>query len=50
MMFVVVYTVFVYFSCDYVAIGNGVGCREAETFISQLIKKRAFAPLDLAYW
>jgi len=36
-------------SCDYVAIGNGVGCREAETFISQLIKQRAFAPLDLAY-
>ncbi|KAL9954080.1 hypothetical protein ACROYT_G041574 [Oculina patagonica] len=36
-------------SCDYVAIGNGVGCRDAETFISQLIKQRVFAPLDISY-
>jgi len=35
--------------CDYVAIGNGVGCRDAETFISQLIKQRVFAPLEIAY-
>lgn len=36
-------------SCVYVAIGNGVGCRDAETFISQLIKQRVFAPMDIAY-
>ncbi|KAJ7330759.1 RNA binding [Desmophyllum pertusum] len=36
-------------SCEYVAIGNGVGCRDAETFISQLIKQRELAPLDIAY-
>lgn len=36
-------------SCDYVAVGNGVGCREAETLMSQLIKQQAFAPLDIAY-
>lgn len=36
-------------SCDYVAVGNGTGCRDAETFISHLIKKRVFAPLDVAY-
>ena len=41
---------FFVFSCDYVAIGNGVGCRDAETFISQLIKQRVFAPQDIAYW
>ena len=38
------------FSCDYIAIGNGVGCRETEKFISKLIEKGAFAPRDVAYW
>ena len=38
------------FSCDYIAIGNGVGCRETENFISKLIEKGAFAPRDVAYW
>ncbi|RMX59849.1 hypothetical protein pdam_00020341 [Pocillopora damicornis] len=36
-------------SCDYIAIGNGVGCRETEKFISKLIEKGAFAPCDVAY-
>ena len=43
-------TIVIFRSCDYVAIGNGVGCRDAETFISQLIKQRVFAPLEIAYW
>ena len=38
------------FSCDYIAIGNGFGCRETEKFISKLIEKGAFAPCDVAYW
>ena len=44
------HTVLFHCRCDYVAIGNGVGCRDAETFISELIKQRAFAPQDIAYW
>ncbi|XP_048586522.1 S1 RNA-binding domain-containing protein 1 isoform X2 [Nematostella vectensis] len=35
--------------CETIAIGNGVGCREAETFISDLIKSKAFHPLDPRY-
>jgi len=44
------FAVVIVYRCDYVAIGNGVGCRDAETFISQLIKERVFAPLEIAYW
>lgn len=36
-------------SCDYVAIGNGVGFREAEQFICKLIEKGKFVPRDVAY-
>ena len=37
-------------SCDTVAIGNGVGCRECESLVSQMIKENAFSPLDVVYW
>ncbi|KAI4497488.1 hypothetical protein M0802_007499 [Mischocyttarus mexicanus] len=32
-----------------VALGNGTACRETEKFLSNLIKSKAFAPLDISY-
>lgn len=35
--------------CDIVALGNGTACRETEEFLSELIQKGFFRPLDVSY-
>ena len=35
------------FRCEVFAVGNGVGCRETETYISSLIKENN---LKMNYW
>ena len=39
----------VFFSCDTIALGNGKGCREAESFLNSLIKRKFFDPLKVRY-
>ncbi|XP_020892635.2 S1 RNA-binding domain-containing protein 1, partial [Exaiptasia diaphana] len=36
-------------SCETIAIGNGVACRETEMFIAKMIKEEAFSPLEVVY-
>lgn len=35
--------------CEIVALGNGTACRETEEFLSELIQKGFFRPLDVSY-
>ncbi|XP_050408059.1 S1 RNA-binding domain-containing protein 1 [Patella vulgata] len=35
--------------CEVIAIGNGVGCRETEKFVSDLIQSKHFKPLEVYY-
>ena len=41
---------YVFQRCTLIAIGNGTACRDAEKFITTLIKKGAFAPVEASYW
>ncbi|XP_053568232.1 S1 RNA-binding domain-containing protein 1 [Bombina bombina] len=38
-----------HFNCFTIAIGNGTACRETERYFADLIQRRFFAPLDVAY-
>ena len=40
---------FRYFSCATIALGNGTACRETETFLSELIQRKYFDPVDVQY-
>lgn len=40
---------FFFNSCDLIALGNGTACRETESWISDLIQKHTFTPLDVTY-
>ena len=35
--------------CTVLALGNGTACRETEVFLVQMIKNKAFEPLDVVY-
>lgn len=35
--------------CGLIALGNGKGCRETETWLTDLIQKKTFAPVDVSY-
>uniref|UniRef100_A0AAV2JPC3 S1 motif domain-containing protein n=1 Tax=Knipowitschia caucasica TaxID=637954 RepID=A0AAV2JPC3_KNICA len=37
------------YGCTKIVIGNGTACRETESFISELISRRCFHPLDVSY-
>ncbi|XP_018431793.1 PREDICTED: S1 RNA-binding domain-containing protein 1 [Nanorana parkeri] len=37
------------FNCYTIAIGNGTACRETERYFADLIQRRFFAPLNVAY-
>ncbi|KAL3268224.1 hypothetical protein HHI36_007348 [Cryptolaemus montrouzieri] len=37
------------YKCDLIALGNGKGGRETESWLSELIKKKAFFPLEVGY-
>ncbi|KAI5723433.1 hypothetical protein M8J76_005903 [Diaphorina citri] len=37
------------YKCELVAIGNGTACRETETYMSDLIQKHWFEPLNVCY-
>lgn len=37
------------YNCEIIAIGNGTACRETETKVSNLIKKKAFPNLNVCY-
>ncbi|KAK6630568.1 hypothetical protein RUM43_014553 [Polyplax serrata] len=37
------------YKCEIIALGNGKGCRETESLLNSLIKKKAFQPIDVSY-
>lgn len=37
------------FRCSLIALGNGTGCRSTEEWLTELIKKNHFVPLDVSY-
>lgn len=39
----------VFFRCTLIALGNGTACRETEEWLTRLIDKKAFYPLDVTY-
>ncbi|XP_035205322.1 uncharacterized protein LOC118180321 [Stegodyphus dumicola] len=39
----------IFFRAEVIAIGNGTACRETEVWLSDLIKKNFFEPLDVKY-
>ncbi|XP_018326633.1 S1 RNA-binding domain-containing protein 1 isoform X2 [Agrilus planipennis] len=37
------------YNCTLIALGNGTACRETETWLSELINKNVFSPLEVFY-
>ncbi|XP_021923205.1 S1 RNA-binding domain-containing protein 1 isoform X2 [Zootermopsis nevadensis] len=37
------------YKCELIALGNGTGCRETESYLSDLIQKGWFSPLDVKF-
>lgn len=36
-------------NCSLIALGNGKGCRQTETWLTELNQKKTFAPVDVSY-